>query len=173
MARASACAWRAAVTGSGPSSSVDLAHRGGGLVVLRLAVAQRVALGLQLRTPLSAAGVRLGLVAWASGRPGGVGACAGPVRARLRHVALLGQPDDALQAQAADGGDLLGRRDAEARQRERMRHPAQLEADEHADLQVLDGDGAGHERYFWARCDGDAALFRGCAGLSAPRHRAT
>ena len=56
--------------------------------------------------------------------------------------ALLRAPAHLLQAKAANGLDLVGRGQLEARQRERMRPPPQIEVHEHSDTQA-------HRRRSW------------------------
>jgi hypothetical protein len=60
-------------------------------------------------------------------------------------VALVRAPTHSCQAERAYGRDLTGIGDAEARQGKRMRHPAQVEVDEHADPEFggIDGGGDG------------------------------
>jgi len=57
-----------------------------------------------------------------------------------RLIAFLRAPAHTLFAQRADGGDLSGRADLEAAQREWMRHPATVEMHEHADAQLRNVD---------------------------------
>ncbi len=54
---------------------------------------------------------------------------------RLLDVAALRAPRQASETQRADRLDLLGGGQLEARQRERMRHPADVQMNEHADAQ--------------------------------------
>ena len=58
-------------------------------------------------------------------------------------VALLRAPANSRQAERADGGDLRRRGDAEIAERERVRHPAAVEVNEHADAERLDVDHIG------------------------------
>ena len=100
------------------------------------------------------AALRGGAVARGGGRRrrrGGARAAASPVcspRGRDRNgrrggIALLRAPAHAGQTEGADGLDLRRIGNAKARQRKRMRHPPQVEVNEHADLQIGGGDGGG------------------------------
>ena len=66
-----------------------------------------------------------------------------------RGLALFGVPAHLLEAERADRGDLLVRRNAELAQRERMRHPAEVQVNEHAhaqrgDVDLFQGGGGSH-----------------------------
>ena len=107
------------------------------LGVLALAALRGRALGHQLQLALLR-GRGFGHARRQVGAGRGGGGCG------LRQVALLGHPAQLLQAQPAQGRDLVRRRDAKTRQRKRMRQPAAFQVDEHADAQLFDGNGAEH-----------------------------
>ncbi len=71
---------------------------------------------------------------------GGLGRFVLPVVER----ALFGTPTHLVQPEAANGCDLLGRGDLEARQRERMGPPREVEVDEHSDTKLVDADAGRH-----------------------------
>ena len=113
------------------------APRLGGLCMLALAALVQFTLTLQILPPA-------------------LGLQAGRVRARLgicrghRGVAVLGQiallwnPTQFTQAQAAQRCDLIFASNAKTRQGKWMRQPAAIQLDEHADAQLFHGDGARH-----------------------------
>ena len=125
---------------------VDAPQVAAGLAVLALAQAQRGLLGGQL-----ALGGLARLGARDHGRRGGarvgvIGRRAGRRIERQRallagstigRVAAFRVPAQLLQAERADGLDLLGGADLEAGQGKRVRHPAQIQVDEHSDAQIL------------------------------------
>ena len=89
-----------------------------------------------------------------------------------REVAVLRAPAHPRQAERADRRHLRRGGDAKAAQRERMRHPADVEMHEHPDAQRLDvdlgGDGAGGGLHGMAPRERRQA---GLAVLSASRRR--
>src|SRR5205814_6922272 len=80
---------------------------------------------------------------------------------------VLGTPADLLQAERTEDVDLVGRGDAKAAERKRMRHPPHVEVDEHADAQRVDVDGNSGSGVFHPR--GCTLLAR--AASQGCRHR--
>ena len=82
---------------------------------------------------------------------------------RHHHLAQLGTPADVADAQGADRLELVRVGDAKGVARERVRHPADIEVDEHADAERLHVDRFGGLN----GCHGPAVIDRPSAGLTA------